>query len=69
MAKRLTVIVEEDFETGDVESSVGDFTVITPGGYSVSIEECPGCFSQGNSPEEALRNIADAYELWSEAQL
>ena len=29
-------------------------------GYSVSVPGLPGCYSQGDTEEEALRNIADA---------
>ncbi len=33
------------------------------GGYSVSVPALPGCFSQGDSREEALHNIREAIEL------
>ncbi|AGG05735.1 hypothetical protein DA01_02470 [Dehalococcoides mccartyi] len=36
------------------------------GGYVATIEELPGCLSQGDSIEEALDNIAEAKELWLE---
>jgi predicted RNase H-like HicB family nuclease len=29
-------------------------------GYSVSVPGLPGCWSQGNTEEEALQNITDA---------
>ena len=37
------------------------------GGYSVHVPALPGCASQGDSFEEALRNIREAIELflWS----
>jgi len=32
--------------------------------YFVSVEEMPGCMSDGATPEEALENIREAMELW-----
>ena len=45
--------------------------VLTPepeaGGYSVSVPALPGCFSQGETVDEALANIREAIglHLWS----
>lgn len=36
------------------------------GGYSVSIPALPGCYSQGDTFDEALSNIREAAELWLE---
>jgi predicted RNase H-like HicB family nuclease len=36
------------------------------GGYSVSVPALSGCFSQGETLEEALANIREAAELWLE---
>jgi predicted RNase H-like HicB family nuclease len=36
------------------------------GGYSVSVPALSGCFSQGETLEEALSNIREAAELWLE---
>lgn len=36
------------------------------GGYTATIDECPGCISEGDTAAEALRNLAEAYALWSE---
>lgn len=36
------------------------------GGYSVSVPSLPGCFSQGDSYEEALDNIKEAIAGWVE---
>jgi len=33
-------------------------------GYSVSIPSLPGCFSEGDSFEEAAENIKEAIELY-----
>ena len=44
-------------------------TIFTPeeeGGYSVSVPDLPGCFSQGETFEEAQKNIAEAIELYLE---
>lgn len=38
-------------------------------GYSCSVLEFPGCFSQGDTLEEAMNNINEAMELWIEASL
>jgi predicted RNase H-like HicB family nuclease len=36
------------------------------GGYSVSVPAMPGCHSQGETLDEALANIREAADLWSE---
>lgn len=36
------------------------------GGYSVTIPALPGCVSQGETFEEALKNIKEAAELYLE---
>ena len=36
------------------------------GGYSVLVPGLPGCVSQGETREEALRNIKEAIELYLE---
>ena len=35
-----------------------------PPGFSVIVPELPGCFSQGDTFEEALEMIQDALEGW-----
>lgn len=37
--------------------------------WFVSIKELPNCMSQGNTPEEALRNINDAMYGWIKVEL
>jgi predicted RNase H-like HicB family nuclease len=37
------------------------------GGYSVSILALPGCYSEGETLEEALDNIREAALLWLQA--
>jgi antitoxin HicB len=37
------------------------------GGYLIEFPDLPGCMSDGATPEEALRNGADAVECWIEA--
>jgi len=39
------------------------------GGWFVRIRELPGCMSQGDNPEEALRMIEDALRGWLEVSL
>ena len=36
------------------------------GGYTVTVPALPGCISEGDSREEALRNIREAIELYLE---
>jgi predicted RNase H-like HicB family nuclease len=36
------------------------------GGFSVSVPALPGCYSQGETLDEALVNIREAAELWIE---
>lgn len=36
------------------------------GGYSVTVPTLPGCISQGETFEEALKNIKEAAELYLE---
>jgi len=38
------------------------------GGYSVSVPAMRGCYSEGETLEEALANIREAAELWIEVQ-
>lgn len=37
--------------------------------WFVRVKELPNCMSQGNSPEEALRNIGDAMHGWIKGEL
>ncbi len=34
------------------------------GGYTVTVPALPGCISEGNTREEALKNIEEAIELY-----
>ena len=36
------------------------------GGYTVFVPSLPGCFSEGNTREEAQHNIKEAIELYLE---
>ena len=36
------------------------------GGYNVSVPSLPGCFSQGDNFEDAIKNIKEAIELYLE---
>ncbi|MFA6171073.1 MAG: type II toxin-antitoxin system HicB family antitoxin [Patescibacteria group bacterium] len=42
------------------------FSEEADGGYSVSVPSLPGCFSQGDTFEEAIKNIKEAIELYLE---
>jgi len=37
------------------------------GGYFVQIEDLPGCYSQGETAEEAMEMIEEARQLWLES--
>jgi len=37
------------------------------GGYTATVPALPGCISEGDTREEALRNIREAIELYLEA--
>ena len=36
------------------------------GGYTATVPSLPGCISEGNSRDEALKNIREAVELYLE---
>jgi predicted RNase H-like HicB family nuclease len=36
------------------------------GGYTITVPSIPGCISEGESREEAIRNIREAIELYLE---
>ncbi|MCD6262252.1 MAG: type II toxin-antitoxin system HicB family antitoxin [Deltaproteobacteria bacterium] len=36
------------------------------GGYTVIVPSLPGCISEGNTKEEAIRNIKEVIELYLE---
>lgn len=37
------------------------------GGYLARVPDLPGCVSDGETPEEALANVAEAIDSWIEA--
>jgi antitoxin HicB len=37
------------------------------GGYLATVPLLPGCMSDGETPEEALRNVQDAISAWIDA--
>ncbi len=37
------------------------------GGWLATVPDLPGCMSDGETPEEALKNVADAIRGWIEA--
>lgn len=38
------------------------------GGFTVFVPSLPGCISQGDTKDEALKNIKEAIELYLESQ-
>ena len=45
------------------------FTTDLDGGFSVSVPELPGCFSEGDSFEDAQKHIKEAIELYLKPDL
>ena len=39
------------------------------GGYTISVPALPGCVSQGESVEDALKNIKEAIELYLDTEV
>jgi predicted RNase H-like HicB family nuclease len=39
------------------------------GGFLATVPDLPGCMSDGETPEEALANVLDAIESWTEAAI
>lgn len=39
------------------------------GGYTAYVPSLPGCISEGNTKEEAIKNIKEAIELYLEANV
>jgi antitoxin HicB len=37
------------------------------GGYLATVPDLPGCTSDGDTPEEALKNVQEAIASWIEA--
>jgi antitoxin HicB len=37
------------------------------GGFVATVPDLPGCMSDGETPEEAMRNVMDAIEEWIDA--
>jgi len=61
------VIAYTRLKASEAQMSVYDFKVILEpdpdGGYVISCPSLPGCYSQGDSVDEALANIREAIEL------
>ena len=38
------------------------------GGYLATVPDLPGCMSDGDTPEEALRNVQEAIASWLECE-
>ncbi|WP_425228954.1 type II toxin-antitoxin system HicB family antitoxin [Sphingomonas sp.] len=49
------------------EVDIRPLSVADGGGFIATVPELPGCFSDGETPEEALRNAYDAIGCWMEA--
>ncbi|WP_375402078.1 type II toxin-antitoxin system HicB family antitoxin [uncultured Sphingomonas sp.] len=51
----------------DYEIDIRPLTLEDGGGFVATAPELPGCRSDGETPEEALRNGYDAVACWIEA--
>ena len=51
----------------DYEVDIRPLAPVDGGGFVATVPELPGCFSDGDTPEEALRNAYDAIGCWVEA--
>lgn len=51
-------------KTERVQTYLAVFEEEEDGGYSVSVPALPGCFSQGDTFEEARKNIEEAIRLY-----
>ena len=51
----------------DYEVDIRPLAPVDGGGCIATVPELPGCFSDGETPEEALRNAYDAIGCWMEA--
>ncbi len=68
----VTPAAPDDLSTDFTPPPAGAFATVKvpiflhpePGGYSVEAPSLPGCWSQGDSAEEAIANIAEAAEGW-----
>ncbi|OHD55885.1 MAG: hypothetical protein A2Y33_08645 [Spirochaetes bacterium GWF1_51_8] len=45
------------------------FTEAEEGGYNVSVPELPGCFTQGDTYDEALKNAGEAIRVYIYGEL
>ncbi|OGG77397.1 hypothetical protein A3B35_01270 [Candidatus Kaiserbacteria bacterium RIFCSPLOWO2_01_FULL_54_24] len=50
----------------DTASYAVVFTPAEEGGYTATVPALPGCISEGDSFEEAKKNIVEAIELYTE---
>jgi antitoxin HicB len=50
----------------DYEVDIRPLSAADGGGFGATVPELPGCFSDGDTPEEALRNAYDAIACWIE---
>ena len=50
----------------DTNSYAVVFTPAEEGGYTATVPALPGCVSEGDSFEEAKKNITEAIELYTE---
>lgn len=65
-------VVRKTKKANKINESVLNFNAVfieeKDGGYSVSVPSLPGCFSQGDSFEEAVKNIKEAIGLYLEEE-
>lgn len=50
----------------DYEIVIRPLTPDEGGGFFASVPDLPGCHSDGETPQEALTNVYDAFACWIE---
>lgn len=60
--------MKKNIKNKEVHSFNAVFLEEEDGGYSVSVPSLSGCFSQGDTFEEAAANIKEAIELYLETE-
>lgn len=51
----------------DYDSEIKRLSQDDGGGFLATVPALPGCMSDGDTPEEALRNVQEAISSWIEA--
>jgi predicted RNase H-like HicB family nuclease len=58
------MLVEVEMNISDYRIVIDRLSAADGGGYLASIPDLPGCVSDGETQEEAIRNVRDAMSAW-----